>query len=104
MRRLLTWPVITVIGGMCYTIYLIHFQLLSLVGKYRSPIMLTDNFALNFVPELLVFLPVLAIFTVVYFLLIEKPCMRKDWPQQLIKKIRTIGRGSEKLEQPIAEV
>lgn len=99
-RRLLTLPVITVIGGMCYTIYLIHFQLLSLVGKYRSPIMLTDSFAWNFLPELLLFLPVLAVFTVTYFCLIEKPCMQKDWPKRAMNKLREIANRGSKLETP----
>lgn len=99
-RRLLTVPVITVIGGMCYTIYLIHFQLLSLVGKYRQPIMLSNSFSLNFLPELLLFLPVLAVFTVTYFLLIERPCMQRDWPKRAAARVREIWNREPKLESP----
>lgn len=99
-RRLLTLPFITIIGGMCYTIYLIHFQLLSLVGKYRPPIMISDNFAVNFIPELLVFLPVLAVFTIIYFSLIERPCMQKDWPKRAVAKLREIVNREAKVKSP----
>jgi peptidoglycan/LPS O-acetylase OafA/YrhL len=97
-RRLLTLPVITVIGGMCYTIYLIHFQLLSLVGKYRQPLMISDSFSVNFLPELLVFLPVLGVFTLIYFLLVERPCMQKDWPKRVAAMLREIGNRESKSE------
>jgi peptidoglycan/LPS O-acetylase OafA/YrhL len=99
-RRLLTLPLITIVGGMCYTIYLIHIQVLSLAGKYRAPIMISDNFSVNFVPELLLFLPVLAVFTVIYFSLIERPCMQKDWLKRAAARLREIVNREGKVKSP----
>jgi peptidoglycan/LPS O-acetylase OafA/YrhL len=62
---------ITAIGGMCYTIYLFHYQLIPLVvGRGALFYFLT-----------------LAAVCCAYFLLIERPCMQKDWPRRLANRL-----------------
>jgi peptidoglycan/LPS O-acetylase OafA/YrhL len=83
-RRCFTNPIITTIGGMCYSIYLIHFWLLSNSMKLffaHRPV------ASAFWPEmwhvglpsLLITLPICGLF----YLLIERPCMDRRWPRRL---------------------
>lgn len=89
-NRVLTNRWLTVVGGMCYTIYLIHFQLLSAFEKTAGSLGLTDSFALNLLLHTLLFAPVVLACGAAYFLLIEKPCMRHDWPRRLWTRTRAL--------------
>jgi peptidoglycan/LPS O-acetylase OafA/YrhL len=71
--RLLSLGPITAIGGMCYSIYLCHFQVLSLLS------LLTTNHYVLYAAGITLVLLVSG----VYFLLIERPCMDPNWPQEL---------------------
>ena len=89
VKALLGAPVIATIGGMCYSIYLVHNYVIAIAGN------LTEHFtraAYPFAERLLVQASVLAPITLVvsavFFLLIEKPCMRPDWPSRLALFLR----------------
>jgi peptidoglycan/LPS O-acetylase OafA/YrhL len=79
-RRFLSLPWIFTIGGMCYTIYLIHLPILQVL---TGIVMRTSGFV-SFIPGLLisavVTLPILLAVSVAFFLLVEKPCMNPKWP------------------------
>jgi peptidoglycan/LPS O-acetylase OafA/YrhL len=79
-RRILSRPWIFTIGGMCYTIYLIHLPIFQLL---TGIIMRTSGFV-SFMPGLavsaVVTLPILFAVSVAFFLLIEKPCIDPKWP------------------------
>jgi peptidoglycan/LPS O-acetylase OafA/YrhL len=82
-RRLLSLPWIFTIGGMCYTIYLIHLPILEML---TGAVMRITGFG-NFVPGVLVsavvILPILFAASIAFFLAIEKPCMRPQWPHRV---------------------
>ena len=82
-RRFLSSPWIFTIGGMCYTIYLIHLPILHVLTGF---VMRTSG-SVSFIPGLLisaaVTLPILFAVSVGFFLLIEKPCMNPMWPFQV---------------------
>jgi len=75
-NRFFRVPVVTAIGGMCYSIYLFHFLVIAfatrIVAHGRSPLLLTG---LSIV--------LIALTSALYFLLIERPCMDRDWPKKL---------------------
>lgn len=81
-NRLISTPWITAIGGMCYSIYLIHYEVISAVGR------VTKRFGQQLPnPAYLLFQFVLVGSAIVlvcgtYFVVLEKPCMRRDWPQR----------------------
>jgi len=83
INRFVTLPWITAIGGMCYTIYLIHLPLIELFIRFSKTIHVTDFFTINFLIQLCLLTPILLTASIIFYLLIEKPCMHKDWPQQL---------------------
>jgi peptidoglycan/LPS O-acetylase OafA/YrhL len=74
---------ITAIGGMCYSIYLIHYEVISATGRFTktlgaylpNPVYLVLQFALVG--------SCILIICGLYFAVLEKPCMRRDWPQRL---------------------
>jgi peptidoglycan/LPS O-acetylase OafA/YrhL len=75
-NRLFRLPVLTAIGGMCYTIYLFHFLVIAfasrVLGHNRAPLLLTG-----------VSIGLMAVASSAYFLLIERPCMDRHWPKKI---------------------
>jgi peptidoglycan/LPS O-acetylase OafA/YrhL len=76
MKNLFSNRYLTIIGGMCYSIYLLHFGILSLTGRLlqSSGLNLSNPY---FIPlYFLLFAGCILIISSVYFLLIEKPFMK----------------------------
>ena len=74
---------IAIIGGMCYTIYLFHYQVIagaffltSRLGTALSPL---SYFGL----QLVLLLAFVLVFSAIWFVLIERPCMIPRWPLRL---------------------
>ena len=84
MNRCLTAPIITTIGGMCYSIYLTHSLILQ--GCYALFMRLhpLPGFWRNYWASLTLSVPVMLLFGAAFFVLIERPCMDKRWPQKAI--------------------
>ncbi|MCE5198206.1 acyltransferase [bacterium] len=83
MSRLLSSRFFVVCGGMCYTLYLYHGKIAyalmpKLLHLPHTGLLMFD------VPMLVIlaYVPILAICALL-FALIEKPCMRPDWPTRL---------------------
>jgi peptidoglycan/LPS O-acetylase OafA/YrhL len=89
--RILRNPVISTIGGMCYSIYLTHrttilvLQLLLARFHLHLLIWLTASLILGTLASIAV--------GAAYFRLIERPCMDPRWPQKLIARFRSGPRG-----------
>jgi peptidoglycan/LPS O-acetylase OafA/YrhL len=86
-NKIITIPLITTIGGMCYTIYLLHNPIIGFVFKFTHNILIFQNYFITFFVNCLVIIPIMLVVSGIYFLLIEKPCMYKDWPTKLKNKI-----------------
>src|SRR6185437_13320647 len=74
-RRFFTLTLITVTGGMCYTIYLIHYQVISFAGR-------VSNRPAIIIAAALVFL---ALASLAFFITVERPCMDKHWPRKVLR-------------------
>lgn len=79
---------ITTIGGMCYSIYLLHYPLISALGRRTAPIATHQGFIAHLLVQMALIVPVVLIASTIFFVLIERPCMRKDWPSRLIAWFR----------------
>lgn len=91
-RRFLRLRPVVVIGGMCYTIYLLHFHLIGVLADAAVGISLTPLPWINLLIYVFCFSSVILLVSAPAFLLVEKPCMQKDWPQRLAAAIRTRGK------------
>jgi peptidoglycan/LPS O-acetylase OafA/YrhL len=82
---------ITTIGGMCYTIYMYHWLMISMLvrvtGQIQTHILWLD-LLIQFVLMSVIIVGVCAIL----FALFERPFMRRDWPARIWKKIRPMGK------------
>jgi len=84
--RFLSFKLITNIGGMCYSIYLLHYPIISMFGnpllKYSFSRYTFINVSFYSVVLILLVMTISSIF----FLLVERPCMDKDWYKKIFKR------------------
>lgn len=76
-------PIITNIGGMCYSIYLFHFMIIYGVKYLTAPLHFGETFWFYFILQSCFILPVVLLFCGIFFVLIERPCMDREWPRKL---------------------
>jgi peptidoglycan/LPS O-acetylase OafA/YrhL len=74
---------ITAVGGMCYSIYLLHYEVISAVGRVSKRLTEGAPYALHLAVQSVLVGGAVVLICGTYFILIEKPCMRRDWPQRL---------------------
>lgn len=86
--RFLSLKTITNIGGMCYTIYLLHFGIISFVGNPLLSLQFSDNPIINIGLYSIFILSSILLISIVFFVLIERPCMDKNWPTKLKNYVR----------------
>jgi peptidoglycan/LPS O-acetylase OafA/YrhL len=77
-------PIVTVIGGMCYSIYLTHsIGLQTIFRVYMKLFPSIHGFYVRMMIAEVLIVPLLIAVGAAYFVLIERPCMDKDWPKKL---------------------
>jgi peptidoglycan/LPS O-acetylase OafA/YrhL len=76
-------PLVAVTGGMCYSLYLLHNPILSFF---------TDRTIVNglslpqaYLRLLFVGMPFVMFAGITYYILIERPCMNPNWPQEVVR-------------------
>jgi peptidoglycan/LPS O-acetylase OafA/YrhL len=92
--RALGNPWITTIGGMCYTIYMYHWLMISMLIRpfiHLQTHHLWLDLLIYFVLMSLLILPVCAILFAVF----ERPFMRRDWPERFRQKFLGMSQSEE---------
>ena len=75
-----TRPFIYIIGGMCYSIYLIHYAFLHLNVKWTKLLWIEGmSYTGNLGIQVLVGVPMVLLVSAVFFRYFERPFMDKDW-------------------------
>lgn len=77
-----------IVGGMCYSIYLLHYAFFHLLVPYTSKLSLNMGYKMDYGIQILVALPIMLFVSTVFYILIERPCMDKDWPKKLVQKLK----------------
>lgn len=96
-NRFFRQPFIYIIGGMCYTLYLYHSTLIYLLVPIL-PYSIKPEFFAGYPVWLLttmmslITVPLIVLVSAVFFIGIEKPCMKRDWHIRLIERFR-MGRS-----------
>lgn len=79
----IVYPWVTAIGGMCYSLYLFHNQLIMQFGYYLVRMWRPGHFILDYFYFSVILLFLILIVSAAFYLLIERPCMDKRWPRKL---------------------
>lgn len=69
---------ITIIGGMCYSIYLLHVLIMSVVARGLDSISSIGGVE-GVIVYGIILLGAVLFFSAIFYRLIEQPCMRRDW-------------------------
>ena len=88
--QLLSSPWITTIGGMCYTLYMYHWLMISVLIRLTHHLQ-THVLGLDLLVQFVVMSLIIIAVCAVLFACFERPFMRRDWPQKLWAKIRRPG-------------
>jgi peptidoglycan/LPS O-acetylase OafA/YrhL len=88
LGSLLRQPFMTLFGGMCYSIYLIHLQVMAKALVFSSRLFQHAPHYLYFLLQIAMMAIVVGVCSTIFYLLIERPCMKRDWPQQLWSRIQ----------------
>jgi peptidoglycan/LPS O-acetylase OafA/YrhL len=92
--RIMNWfftrPVIFIVGGMCYSIYLLHFAFFHLLVMFTSSIVSGMGYGIDLLIQIIIALPIVLLVSALFYLLIEKPCMDKLWPRRLLNKLQKV--------------
>jgi peptidoglycan/LPS O-acetylase OafA/YrhL len=86
--RFLGNPWITTIGGMCYTIYMYHTVLISMLIRGTEKVR-TFNYSLDLLIQFILMAPAIVLICSFLFVLLERPFMVRNWPM----KVRDAFRG-----------
>ncbi len=81
LRIFLTWAPVPIIGGMCYTIYLYHFFVISFAGRFLLPYVVQPSYPISFFLLTVTCVPVVIVVSSLLFKLFEQPFMK--WKPRL---------------------
>lgn len=82
-KRFLSLPWVTLIGGACYSIYLVHVPVIQFGAQMLSRFISYGSLAESWLISWLLFIPLSLVFGLTFYALIERPCMDPRWPQKL---------------------
>jgi len=90
INRFVTNPWIATVGGMCYTIYLLHNYIIAALGMVTESVSPGSAFSVRLLIQFLLMTPIVIVISALYFRFIERPCMQADWPRRLKSKFLRI--------------
>jgi peptidoglycan/LPS O-acetylase OafA/YrhL len=84
LRKFVANPWIAVVGGMCYSIYLLHFALIAALFKLTRRVIVPQfDYLGNFAIQLCVTGIPVVLLSALFYVLVERPCMDPNWPSKL---------------------
>lgn len=83
IHRFVTNPWITTIGGMCYSIYLVHNYAIAALGMITESVSPAAPFTSRLLIQFLLMSPIVLVIGALYFRFVERPFMRTDWAESL---------------------
>ena len=97
IRRFLESPPVYVVGGMCYSVYLCHLAVILLVSPSILAAVQSSSPTLEVLLRTLAFLGAIFIVSLVFFVLVERPCMRPDWPKRAVRALGASRRAVDRV-------
>ncbi len=92
--RIFRVRLLTILGGMCYSMYLLHYAVISVTGRFSSRVPFGSTFTQRFAVEATFAIPAVLGAALLFFIFIERPCMDPAWPFKLAERYRRLGWGS----------
>ncbi|MCD6010367.1 MAG: hypothetical protein K0Q79_229 [Flavipsychrobacter sp.] len=91
LKKAFSFSIIPIIGGMCYSIYLLHYTVIGIAGRVTTRFIHTGNYLADLVLQVaLLSIPIL-IGSVIFYYFIERPFMSRKWMDMLLKKDKKVA-------------
>lgn len=78
-KNILSIKIFPIIGGMCYTLYMLHQRLLYLVMGFLNENLYFNNLQIDIIIRITIYIIALIVVCVPFFIFIERPTMKKKW-------------------------
>ena len=88
LNRFFRAPFIATVGGMCYSLYLTHSLVLDGCYAVFAKLHFISGYDRMYVAGMLIALPLVLLAGTVFYVLIERPCMDRDWPKKLSQYVK----------------
>lgn len=88
LRRFFSLKPVYLIGGMCYSIYLLHYPFISTVSRLLAKLLPGAHYLPLLALMVVFWLPVVVGIAAVFFAYIERPCMDHAWPAKLWARVK----------------
>lgn len=86
LKKWLSNKIIAGIGGMCYSIYLLHQGVFGILRHQLPAVQFTSYAWVNGLIAYFLTIAAILFVSAIFFLLIEKPTMKKNWHKQLFDR------------------
>lgn len=96
VRRFFANEAIATIGGMCYSIYLMHFMWMAVFFKITRRLMIFNEFGLNALVQMVTLVPLVLLVSAMFYKFVEQPCMDPAWPAKLWARLTGHPRAEAK--------
>lgn len=83
LNKILTNKWITIIGGMCYSIYLMHYAVTFFITQHLTKNIFSNNYPHDVFIQSIIIIPFILIISTVFFVLFERPFMDITWPKKM---------------------
>jgi peptidoglycan/LPS O-acetylase OafA/YrhL len=84
-EKILTVKWVTITGGMCYSIYMLHQPAMAVfLNRFFGNDIVKNSLWLDFSLKLGLVLALVFIVSTTFFILVERPCMKKGWYKNLL--------------------
>jgi peptidoglycan/LPS O-acetylase OafA/YrhL len=86
LKKIFSYKFVPIIGGMCYSIYLLHYTIISVLGRFTVQVHFTNYYIPNLVLQIILLGTPILIISSIFYLYIERPFMSNKWVDKFIKK------------------
>lgn len=83
-KRIFGKKTIATIGGMCYSIYLVHTVVISGFGNTTVFWLFTSFYSVNIFLQMVLLIPLIILVSSIFYIFFERPFMNKDWPFKMM--------------------
>jgi peptidoglycan/LPS O-acetylase OafA/YrhL len=77
-KRIFSIKWVSIIGGMSYTIYLLHGSVMAIFARFFVKYEITNEYSVYFIIQFFIMASLTMIASSLFFYFIERPCMQKD--------------------------
>jgi len=83
LNKIFTNKRVVIIGGMCYSIYLLHYGITYFIMQTFTKNMVSYKYPRDIFIQSIIIIPIILIISIIFFVLLERPFMDVHWPNKL---------------------